>query len=101
MTIRWLHGRSPNEPVARCGLGATIVILAAMPGMFYAARASAEVDHLPPLHSGPDPTAARESPHAASRASPHGASSAPQNDGYVGSGACSRCHIEIYNHFLR
>jgi hypothetical protein len=59
--------------------------------MFYAARASAEVDPSPRA----DPAAARASPHAASRASP-----AP-NDGYVGSGACSRCHVEIYNHFLR
>jgi Tetratricopeptide repeat/Cytochrome c554 and c-prime len=82
MTIRWLHGRSLNEPVARCGLGATIAILAAMPGLFYAARASAEVNHSPRADS------------QSSRASP------VTNDGYVGSAACSRCHAEIYNHFL-
>jgi hypothetical protein len=82
MTIRWLLGRSPNETVARCGLGATIVILAAtLPGLFYAVRASAEVKHPPRA----DPAAARASP----------------NDGYVGSLACSRCHLEIYNHFIR
>jgi hypothetical protein len=61
--------------------------------MFYAARASAEVDHQPRA----DPAAARASPHAGSRAGPQAA----PNDGYVGSGACSRCHAEIYSHFLR
>ena len=81
MTIRWLLGRSPNEPVARCGLGATIVILAAMPGMFYAARAFAEGNH-------------RESAQpAATRASP------PAN--YVGSETCARCHVDIYRHFTQ
>jgi hypothetical protein len=64
-----------------------------MPGLFYAARATAEVDPFPRA----DPAAARASPHAGSRASPHAA----VNDDYVGSGACSRCHAEIYSHFLR
>ncbi len=87
MAIRSLHGRSLNEPVARCGLGLTIVILAAMPGLFYVARASAQVDHPPRA----DPAAARASPHSGQL----------NNDGYVGSVACSRCHADIYNHFLR
>jgi tetratricopeptide (TPR) repeat protein len=68
-----------------------------MPGMFYAARASAEVNHLPRA----DPAAARASPHTGSRASPHVAAGVLPNEGYVGSGACSRCHAEIYSHFLR
>jgi len=66
-----------------------------MPGLFYAARASAEVNPSPRM----DPAAVRASPHAGSRAGP--AAGALPNDGYVGSGACSRCHVEIYNHFLR
>jgi hypothetical protein len=62
-----------------------------MPGMFYAARASAE-----PLHR------ARADP-AASRASPNPSSSSPgnQNAAYVGSVACSRCHAQIYSHFAQ
>jgi Tetratricopeptide repeat len=63
-----------------------------MPGLFYAARVSAEVH--PPSRA--DPAAARASPHADARASP-----GSPNDGYVGSVACSRCHAEIYSHFLR
>jgi hypothetical protein len=61
--------------------------------MFYAARASAEVNPKPRA----DPAAVRASPQSNSRASPR----AVPNDGYVGSTACSRCHVEIYNHFLR
>ena len=88
MTIRWLLGHPPNEPIARWGLGATIVILAAMSGLFYAAGASAEANRTP--HA--DPAAARASPQSVSHVS---------NDGYVGSAACSRCHVEIYSHFSR
>jgi hypothetical protein len=84
MTVRWLHGRTPREPIARRGLGATIVILAAIAGLFYAARASPEVKH----SAKGGATAARANAPAA-------------HDGYVGAAACSRCHAEIYNHFVR
>lgn len=63
-----------------------------MPGLFYAARASAEVNPKPRA----DPAAVRASPQSNSRASPRAA----PHEGYVGSTACSRCHAEIYNHFL-
>ena len=81
MTIRWLLGRAPDEPVARSGLGATIVILAVIAGLLYAAGAFAEGRHAPRVK-----TAAR-TPQAGA------------NDGYVGSAACSRCHAAIYNKF--
>jgi len=48
----------------------------------FCAGASAEVKHAPRA----------EAP--AARANTH-----PANDGYVGSAACSRCHVEIYKHF--
>ena len=85
MTTRWLHGRSPNEPIARCGLGATIVILAVLPGLFCAARALPQVNR--PAREGP----------ALARASPRTTSS----EEYVGSAACSRCHADIYSTFAR
>ncbi len=105
MTIRWLLGRSPNEPVARCGLGATIVILAAMPGMFYAVRVSAEGIHTPRA----DPAAVRSATHSGSHPVTHPVahprqdqSAAPQaTASYVSSAACSRCHADIYNHYVR
>jgi tetratricopeptide (TPR) repeat protein len=64
-----------------------------MPGLFYAVRASAQMNHPSQVQPGQERTAARASPSSASRASP--------KDGYVGSIACSRCHAEIYNHFSR
>jgi len=86
MTIRWLHGRAPNEPLARGGLGAFIVILAIIAGLLYAARLSAEVKSLP--------RAEQAAAHATPRKAPGTA-----NNSYVGSAACSRCHAEISNHF--
>jgi hypothetical protein len=65
-----------------------------MPGLFYAARASAE--GLPPRA---DPAAARASPQTGSQSNTK--SNDRSNDGYVGSGACSRCHADIYSHFSR
>jgi hypothetical protein len=75
MTNRWLLGRVPNEPVARCGLGATIVILATIAGLLYAEGAFAEERHAP---------RAEAPAHA---------------EDYVGSAACSRCHAAIYQKF--
>ncbi|HEX4320870.1 MAG TPA: hypothetical protein VHZ52_08210 [Acidobacteriaceae bacterium] len=56
-----------------------------MPGLFYAAHASAQAKHAP------------RAERVAARASP----AANVHNAYIGSEACSRCHIEIYNHFLR
>src|SRR5215475_3961738 len=92
MTTRWLHGRLPSLSTACCRLGASIVILAAMSGLFYAAPGVAQGKQ-----KAVNPRSARASPGQPSRVSP--VSSA--NQGYVGSEACSRCHAEIYNHFSK
>ena len=60
-----------------------------MSGLFYAARSPAEVNHIPRA----EPPAVRASPHSYT-------DSAPQ-ESYLGSAACSRCHAEIYGHFVR
>jgi Flp pilus assembly protein TadD len=54
----------------------------------FCAAAFAEARHAPRVEVVAAP--------AKSRAQP-----AQQNEGYVGSEACSRCHAEIYNHFAR
>ncbi len=60
-----------------------------MPGMFCVA-ASAEVKHVPRAEAIATPAAAQARPQ------PNDG-----NDGYVGSIACSRCHAEIYSHFVK
>lgn len=86
MTTRWLHGRSPRNLLARYRLGASIVVLVLVFGMFYASPGVAQKGV--PAASAGKPTRASPSP---SRAIPDAV--------YVGSEACSRCHAEIYNHF--
>jgi hypothetical protein len=61
-----------------------------MPGMFYAARASAETKHQP-----------RPEASLATRAAGHKGQPPNQNESYTGSEACSRCHADIYNHFIK
>ncbi|HTJ29178.1 MAG TPA: hypothetical protein VL346_01670, partial [Acidobacteriaceae bacterium] len=88
MTIRRLLRRAPNEPEARWGLGAIFIVLAIVAGTGFLpakAQAQAQTDRHEP------PTRASVSPHAQPNA----------NAGYVGSFACSRCHLEIYNHYAR
>ncbi|HEY9127793.1 MAG TPA: multiheme c-type cytochrome [Acidobacteriaceae bacterium] len=82
--MRRLHRRRPDEPVARWGLGAILVVLAIVAGIG-SLPAKAQ------LHASQSRTQATANPRAQQDA----------NADYVGSYACSRCHIEIYNHYAQ
>ena len=92
-----------------------------MPGLFYADRASAQANpqalvvpgqgepmqlqtmqlQAMQLQPGAERASARAGPQSNPQSSARASPAAKQNDGYVGSEACSRCHAEIYNHFER
>jgi hypothetical protein len=67
--------------------------------MFYAACASAQTN--PHAQAAPDHVSDHVSGGASTQAHGRAAPAAREKNGYVGSAACSRCHAEIYDHFVR